>query len=61
MGLLLPCNVVVYEEAPGQSVIAAMAPIAAIGMVDDNPALAEVAREADAKLRRVLSALEGRV
>lgn len=58
IGLLLPCNVVVYETAPGQSVVAAMAPVAAIGMVGGDPALKEVAREADQRLRRVLAALE---
>ena len=58
IGLLLPCNVVVYETAPGQSVVAAMAPVAAIGMVGGDPALNEVAREADQRLRRVLAALE---
>jgi uncharacterized protein (DUF302 family) len=58
IGLLLPCNVVVYEKAPQVSVVAAMAPKAAMGVVGDNAALAGVAGEADAKLRRALSALE---
>lgn len=58
VGLLLPCNVVVYEEAPGRSVVAAMAPLAAIGMVGHNKALLSVAAEADAKLRRVLEKVE---
>jgi uncharacterized protein (DUF302 family) len=58
IGLLLPCNVVVYEDGPRHSVVAAMAPIAAIGMVRDNSGLAEVAREADSRLRRVLETLE---
>jgi uncharacterized protein (DUF302 family) len=59
VGLLLPCNVVVYETAPGTSTVSAMAPIAALGVVGDNPALAGVAKEADAKLRRALATLEG--
>jgi uncharacterized protein (DUF302 family) len=58
VGLLLPCNVVVYETAPDESVVAAMAPLAALDVVGDNPALASVASEADAKLRRVLTSLE---
>jgi len=33
IGLLLPCNVIVYETATGQSVVAAMAPLAALGVV----------------------------
>ncbi len=57
IGLLLPCNVIVYETTPGHSVVAAMAPLAALGMVD-NPNLHEVAKEADARLRRALAALE---
>ena len=58
IGLLLPCNVIVYETGTGQSVVAAMAPMAALGVVGPNPALQEVAREADERLRRALAALE---
>ena len=58
IGLLLPCNVVVYETEPGRSVVSAMAPIAAMGVVGGNPALKDVAREADERLRRALKALE---
>ena len=35
-----------------------MAPVAAIGMVGGDPALKDVAREADERLRRVLRALK---
>ena len=55
---MLPCNVIVYETGTGQSVVAAMAPMAALGVVDPNPALQEVAREADERLRRGLATLE---
>jgi uncharacterized protein (DUF302 family) len=58
VGLLLPCNVIVYETGPSSSVVAAMAPLAALGIVGDNAALAGVAREADERLRRALQALE---
>jgi uncharacterized protein (DUF302 family) len=58
IGLLLPCNVIVYESGEGRSVVAAMAPISAIGMVGDVEPLKDVAREADERLRRVLRALE---
>jgi uncharacterized protein (DUF302 family) len=58
IGLLLPCNVIVYETGPGSSVVAAMAPRAALGMVGDNAALTQVAYEADQRLRRALLSLE---
>jgi len=59
IGLLLPCNVIVYETTPGKSVVAAMAPLPAMSMVG-NPELHEVAKEADMRLRRALTALEAR-
>ncbi len=58
VGLLLPCNVIVYETGPNESVVSAMAPLAALGLVGDNPDLRAVAVEADARLRCALSALE---
>jgi uncharacterized protein (DUF302 family) len=57
IGLLLPCNVIVYETEPGRSVVAAMAPVAALGLVD-NPELGPVAAEADQRLRAALGAIE---
>jgi uncharacterized protein (DUF302 family) len=51
VGLLLPCNVVVYEEEAGSSV-AFLDPGAALGMAG-NEALKPVAQEAAARLRRV--------
>lgn len=58
VGLLLPCNVIVYETGAASSAIAAMAPLAALGIVGDNAGLAEVALEADARLRKALASLE---
>lgn len=58
IGLLLPCNVVVYESAPGSSVVAALAPIPALGLVGGNEEVAAVAREADGRLRLALGAIE---
>jgi uncharacterized protein (DUF302 family) len=58
IGLLLPCNVVVYEESPASSVVAAMAPLSIVGLVGDNPEVGAVAREADDRLRRALSSVE---
>ena len=58
IGLLLPCNVIVYETEPGRSMVAAMAPIAALDIVGENTELQGVAREADQRLRRALASLE---
>jgi len=57
IGLLLPCNVIVYELAPGRSAVSAMAPLAALGIVGENRDLQDVAREADTKLRKALNSL----
>jgi uncharacterized protein (DUF302 family) len=58
LGLLLPCNLIVYETGPGRSVVAAVAPLVTMGHVG-NLALAALGQQVDAKLRRVLTALEG--
>lgn len=57
VGLLLPCNVVVYEREPGTSSVAAMAPLPAMGIIG-NDELVGVAREADTRLRKALQRLE---
>jgi uncharacterized protein (DUF302 family) len=57
IGLLLPCNVVVYE-APGGSVVAAMEP-SIMAQMSDSPELAAVAAEAKERLMRAVSSLEG--
>ena len=59
IGLLLPCNVIVYEVSPGRSVVAAMAPMAALGIVGENAELQAVAKEADHRLRNALATLDG--
>jgi uncharacterized protein (DUF302 family) len=54
IGLLLPCNVVVYAaEQEGRSVVAAMDPDAALSLAD-NPQIAELATEVKERLQRVL-------
>ena len=59
LGLLLPCNVVVYAaDEPGRSVVAAMDPEAALELTG-NPEVREVAREVRARLERVLRGVEG--
>ncbi len=56
IGLLLPCNVIIYEDGDG-SIVSIVDPIAMLG-VGLNPDLASVGEEASARLRRVLAALE---
>ena len=57
IGLLLPCNVVVYDNLDGTSTIEAMDPQAALGLVGDNPTIADVASEARARLTRAVDAV----
>ena len=58
IGLLLPCNVIVYEDDDQQgSVVSIVDPISMLGMVI-NPNLESVADEARARLQRVLASLE---
>ena len=54
VGLLLPCNVVVYDNGDGTSRVEAMDPEAALQLAGDDPAVAEVAREAKLRLRAAL-------
>jgi uncharacterized protein (DUF302 family) len=57
LGLLLPCNVVVYDNLDGTSTVEAMDPQAAVSLVGVNPVIAEVAREARVRLRKALDTL----
>jgi uncharacterized protein (DUF302 family) len=55
VGLLLPCNVIVYAgDTPHTSVIAAMDPAAALAL-SGNPQLAPIAQEARERLQRALA------
>lgn len=57
IGLLLPCNVIVYEADDGGSVVSIVNPLTMLGVADaDN--LETVANDADARLRRVLASLK---
>ena len=56
IGLLLPCNVVVFEDDDGSITVSAVKPSEMFRIVD-NADLAGIAGEVDAKLRRVLDAI----
>ena len=56
IGLLLPCNVIVYEGKDGRTVVAAQDPDAALGIVG-NPAIAPIAKDARERLVRVIKSL----
>lgn len=58
IGLLLPCNVVVREDADGRLVVGFMDPVAVMQMTS-NPEVARVAHEVRERLERVRSALGG--
>ncbi len=55
IGLLLPCNVIVYEDG-GKVVASAILPTVAMGMVD-QPDLAEIAIKVEEKLKKVIDKL----
>lgn len=57
IGLLLPCNVVVYDNGDGTSTVEALDPEAALSIVGDNAAIAAVAREARRRVRAVIDSL----
>jgi uncharacterized protein (DUF302 family) len=56
IGLLLPCNVIVYEDDAGNAVVSIANPREMFRIVD-NPTLQSVAEDVDAALRRVHAAL----
>ncbi len=56
IGLLLPCNVIVYENDEGGATVSAIDPIVAMGMVE-NTALGEIAKEIRAKLVNVINSI----
>ncbi|RME25971.1 MAG: DUF302 domain-containing protein [Candidatus Zixiibacteriota bacterium] len=60
IGLLLPCNVIVYETEPGVSRVVAIDPLKAMAIVD-NAQLGQIATEAQEKLIAALTAIEENV
>ena len=55
VGLLLPCNVVVYEaDEKDRSVVAAIDARAMLSVIGDSPVVSEVAAEVNERLRRAI-------
>lgn len=55
IGLLLPCNVIVYDEN-GKTFVSAILPTVAMKMVE-NPSLADIAKTTEEKLKKVIENL----
>lgn len=58
IGVLLPCNVVLYEKPDGKVVVGAVDPMQTLGSAAGE-GLDDVAKEVAAKLERVLAELGG--
>ncbi len=56
IGLLLPCNVIVYADAAGQTTISAIDPVAQFALVQ-RADLAELAQDVGARLHQALEQL----
>ncbi len=56
IGLLLPCNVIVYVNDKDETVVSAIDPTVAMSMID-NPALSLMAKEVKEKLQKVVESL----
>jgi len=56
VGLLLPCNVIVYETDDQKAYVAAINPVSALEVIQ-NEDLVKIAEEVAAKLKRVIDSL----
>jgi len=56
IGTMLPCNVIVQQHQSGDVEVSAVDPVASMQAID-NPGLADVAKEVQAKLKRVVEGL----
>ena len=56
IGLMLPCNVIVYVDDNGETVVSAIDPVASMKAID-NLNLQGIANEIQAKLKRVINKL----
>ena len=56
IGTMLPCNVIVQQHADGGVEVSAVDPVASMQAIK-NPGLAEVAKDVQAKLKKVVASL----
>jgi len=56
IGLMLPCNVVIYEKE-GKTILSIIRPTVAMGMIE-NEALKQIAQEIEAMLKAVFDSVE---
>lgn len=54
IGVLLPCNVVVWEKDDGKAMISAMDPVVAMGAVVDNPKMGDIAKQVRDRIVRAI-------
>ena len=57
VGLLLPCNVIVYEISGGRTVIEAVDPMSMLGLMGDKKEIQAVAADARLRLGRVVDSV----
>ncbi len=57
VGVLHPCNVVLFERDDGKAVVGAVDPMQTLGAGVDGGELADLARDVGARLERVLASL----
>ena len=58
LGLLLPCNVIIYQNEVGETVVSIIDPAAMVGMTD-NPELECLVSEARPLLQQALQSVRG--
>jgi uncharacterized protein (DUF302 family) len=56
IGLMLPCNVIVYEK-DGKVIVAAIKPTIAMKMIKNEP-LSKIAEKVETKIKRVIDSIE---
>jgi uncharacterized protein (DUF302 family) len=59
VGLLLPCNVCVWSEETGRTVVSAFDPLRAKTLFGDDEQVEAVAREVHERMARVVASLRG--